>query len=195
MGLNGRSYVEKMVETEIKERHWYAIYTRPRFENILVKQLQVIGITSFLPTKKVSHIWSDRKKLIIEPLFPCYVFVYANCKERLLSVQSRGGVCVVSFAGQPARIPEIAIESVRRVVSSEFPTENVPYLVRGDEVEIIAGPLCGLKGLIDQRRGPSHFIISIHKICKSYAVHVDARILRRVAGSHQTREPSWSFTR
>ena len=48
---------------------WYAIQTRARHEKIVAHQLQVRGITVFLPLVTEIHRWSDRRKVVQLPLF------------------------------------------------------------------------------------------------------------------------------
>ena len=54
---------------------WYAVNTRPRWEKKIAKVLDTKGIENYCPVNKVTRQWSDRKKVILEPLFKCYVFV------------------------------------------------------------------------------------------------------------------------
>ncbi len=164
----------------MSERNWYTIYTRPRSEKKVESQITQLQIKAYLPIRTVIREWSDRRKKINEPLFPSYVFVYANAKERFLSLKSRGVVRMVSFNGQPARIPETQIEAVRRILECGYATEDYPFLSKGDAVEIISGPLTGLKGFVTEERGKKHFIVSVEGIYKSLSINIDARILKRI---------------
>ena len=60
------------------EKHWYAVYTRPRSEKRVDILLQKKSIESWCPLQKVQRQWSDRKKTILQPLFTSYVFVHVN---------------------------------------------------------------------------------------------------------------------
>ncbi len=123
-------------------------------------------------------MWSDRKKLIAEPLFPSYVFVQADPRERVLSLQARGVVRMVSFNGEPAKIPDEHIDTVRKIVQSQYEIEQIPYLRTGEKVEITAGALQGVQGMVVERRRQPYFIISIDVLHKSIAVQIDARYLK-----------------
>jgi transcription antitermination factor NusG len=161
-------------------KNWYALYTRPNFEKKVEQELSVMRISSFLPVKKVWRIWSDRRKLLNEPLFPSYVFVHADSKERYLSLQARGVVRMLTCAGQPSQISENEIEAIRRIAQSEYPAEAFPYLRAGDHVEIAGGPLAGLRGFVVEQRRSSYFVISIDGLAKSLAISIDARLLKRI---------------
>jgi len=54
---------------------WYAVYTKSRTEKKLTGRLNEKGIESYLPLRKTLKQWSDRKKIVEEPLISSYVFV------------------------------------------------------------------------------------------------------------------------
>jgi transcription antitermination factor NusG len=59
---------------------WYVMYTKPRHEKQVTRQLELLEINSYLPTIKTLRKWADRKKYVVMPLFPSYVFVnLENC--------------------------------------------------------------------------------------------------------------------
>ena len=55
--------------------NWYAVYTKPRSEKKLADRLNEHGIEAYLPLRKTLKQWSDRKKMVEEPLITSYVFV------------------------------------------------------------------------------------------------------------------------
>lgn len=162
------------------ERHWYALYTRPRFEKKIDSELRRMGLESYLPLRKVLRQWSDRKKWIEEPLFTCYVFVHVTPSERLLSLRPNGVLRMVSTAGKPSRIPEWQIEAVRRMLAEGFDPEPVEYIDVGEEVVITAGKLEGLRGYLREHRGSERLVITLHAIRQSVAVEVDRRFVKKV---------------
>lgn len=171
--------MEKSIDYTKNDRFWYALYTRPRFEKKVNAELKIKRIEAFLPMHSVVRFWSDRKKKVEVPLFPSYVFVHVNLKERYHSLQTQGVLRMVSFNGVPARIPDYQIEAVRRVLQTGFVPQPHPYLTKGDKVEIILGPLKGLTGFIMECRGKKRFIISIDKIGQSMAIEIESRYLKR----------------
>ena len=63
-------------------KKWLAVYTRPRWEKKVDQLLKEKGTESYCPLNKVRRKWSDRVKLIEEPLFKSYVFVKIDDLER-----------------------------------------------------------------------------------------------------------------
>src|SRR3954447_25845445 len=100
---------------------WYALYTRPRHEKRVFDDLLSRQIEAFLPTYKVRRRWSDRYKVVEEPLFKNYLFVKVDYDRRYHeTLRPYGAVSFVSFDGQPAQIPDSEIESIRRLVTCEL---------------------------------------------------------------------------
>ncbi|MDZ7267802.1 MAG: UpxY family transcription antiterminator [candidate division KSB1 bacterium] len=173
-----------------KIRHWYALYTRPNFEKRVDRELRRLGLHAYLPLRPVLRQWSDRKKWIEMPLFSCYVFVHADAKERLLSLTPEGVVRMLGQHGQPSIIPEHEIAIVRKMLANDFDPEPIPHLVPGDLLEIIAGPLAGLRGVLRSFEGRQRLIIAFESIGQSLAINIDPRQLRKITGG-----PSHSYSR
>ncbi len=166
--------------TEGIRRDWHVVYTRPRFERKVTSQLDQLGIEFFLPTQRVLRFWSDRRKYVEEPLFPCYVFVRVGKKERYWVLKPDGVVSLVSFLGQPAIVPEAQIKAVQRVVCNKCEAESAEFLRIGQRVRIIGGPLIDLTGYLSEIRGKKRFIVNIASLRKSLAVEVDHALLRAI---------------
>ena len=160
------------MEDKRTESHWYALYTRPRVEKRVASILEEKEIRAFLPTRSVIRQWSDRKKVVEEPLFPSYVFVFADLAERYSSLQSTGVVRMVQFNGKPAQIPEEQIETIYRILDGGYDPEPHQYLSEGDEVVIVAGPLTGIKGYFLEDRGNKRLIVSVHTLQQSFAIEL-----------------------
>ena len=58
-----------------EEKYWYALYTKPRWEKKIDAALLKKGIEAWCPLQKIEKQWSDRKKIIEEPLFKSYIFI------------------------------------------------------------------------------------------------------------------------
>ena len=162
-------------------RYWYALYTRPRFEKKVDLQLNELDIQTFLPVRTVTKYWSDRKKQIDEPLFPSYLFLYANSKEQFLAFQSYGSVRLVSFNGAPTRIPDEQIHAVRRMLESGYAPVVTHSFEKGDEVEIVSGPLVGITGFVTEYRCSNHFSVFISGIRQAVAVNIEGYNLKLIA--------------
>ena len=101
---------------------WFAVYTRPRWEKKVHSLLDQKGIENYCPLNKVRKKWSDRVKIIEEPLFKSYVFVKVNDADRTRVRVTDGVINFVYWNGKPAIIKEKEILTIRRFLSEH---ENV----------------------------------------------------------------------
>jgi len=154
---------------------WYAIYTRPRHEKQVYEDLKNRNIEAFLPIYKVRRRWSDRYKIIEEPLFKNYLFVNVEYERRYHdTLRPYGAVAFVTFDGKPAEIPEPEIEAIRRLVTSELPYNPHPYLKIGRRVRVRSGPLEDCEGILIRKKGLTRLVLSIHLLQQSVSAEVDA---------------------
>jgi transcription antitermination factor NusG len=130
-------------------KHWYAVYTKPRWEKKVFRMLEERGIESYCPLNKVARQWSDRVKVIEEPLFKSYVFVRIN-DDSLTTVRFVEGVLnYVYWDGKPARIRYEEINLIRKFMSDYGNVKAVPLDVKPkDKVIVNAGVLLGQTGKV-----------------------------------------------
>lgn len=167
---------------------WNAIYTRYQHEKTVSHSLTRNGFEVFLPTYNVIRQWTDRRKRLSLPLFPCYVFVRSCFEQRLKILATPGVHSVVMFAGRPAPISEFEIDAIRKAVESRLRIEPHRFLQCGDWVRVKSGPLADLEGILIRKKGSYRLILSIELLGRSIAVEVDAfdvqPLLHRPAVSH-----------
>ncbi len=65
-------------------------------------------------------------------------------------------------------------QAVKQLVFSTLPHDPYPYIVKGNRVEIVRGPLRGLQGSLVEKKGALRFILSIDLIQQAVACEVDA---------------------
>ena len=159
---------------------WYALYTRSRFEKKLLTEIADRSIEVFLPMREVLSRWKDRKKRIWLPLFPGYIFVHqvdtpAN-RYRVLNIP--GAVRFVGHEGHADQIPEEQILSIRRFLEASISVDPYPYIKVGRRVEIIAGPLKGIQGILVQKKGRFRFVLRVDLIRQAVSIEIDASDVR-----------------
>jgi transcription antitermination factor NusG len=147
--------------------HWYALYTRPRHEKQLFDELTNRGIEAFLPTYKIRRRWSDRYKVVEEPLFKNYLFVRIKFDRYHETLRPYGAVSFVMIDGLPAEIPDNEVEAIRRLVSSDLPYNPYPYLKVGRRVRVTSGPLEGCEGVLTRKKGLTRLVLSVHMLQQS----------------------------
>ena len=160
--------------------HWYAIHTKSRHEKKVDLRLKEKGVTSYLPLNTIYRRWSDRYKEVQEPLFSCYVFVCMNLKDRLPVLQTDGAVCLVTFNGIPAAIPEDQINAIKQILEKKQNVDYIDYFTPGKKVNVARGPLKGLEGTLVTVKNNHRLVIAIEGIKQAISVEIDPRDLELV---------------
>jgi transcriptional antiterminator NusG len=126
---------------------WYALYTRPCWEKRVAELLSQQQIENYCPLQKVLRQWSDRKKVIQEPLFKSYVFVRVPESGKLTVRQTDGVLNFVNYLGKPAIIRDEEIDRVKQFLNDykNVRVENIALYVN-DQVRVIGGPFMMMKG-------------------------------------------------
>ncbi len=175
--------MEQMIQTEEKseenremtEQEWYAVHTRSRHEKKVHAELRGKGVESFLPLYETLSRRRDRKKLVELPLFSGYLFVHiVPERDRILEVLKVKGV--VRIIGKTATelfpIPEEQIEAVRRFVESDVLISGHPYIKEGSRVRVKCGPLAGVEGVLQEKRGKHRLIISVDMLQQAVSTEI-----------------------
>ena len=175
-----------MATLSAEPRRWFAVHTRSRYEKKVAAQLAEKQIDSFLPTLKEVHHWSDRRKVVDQPLFPGYVFVriLADDSMRVSVLRTNGVVGFVGVQGYGIAIPDHEIENIQRVLSSEMQFGVYPFLRIGQRVRIRGGYLDGIEGILVAKNSDQSVVISVELIQRSLSIRVSGFDLEAV-GSHR----------
>jgi transcription antitermination factor NusG len=156
------------------QTRWYAGYTASRHEKRIAEQLQQRAVEHFLPLYQTIHRWKNGRHRVELPLFPGYVFVRIALRDRLRVLEVPGFVRLVGFSSIPCALPDAEIESMRNALKAGIKAEPYPYLTVGTRVEIRNGPLQGMTGILQRRRGQCRVVLSIDLIQRSMVVEVEA---------------------
>lgn len=169
---------EGVISQPSEMARWYAVYTRCHHEFIIWNQLQKKAIDNFFPCITQWSRRKDRKLKIQVPLFPGYLFVRMdfNPRRALEVLKIRG---VVRFLGEnpqhPAPIPDIQIESLKRIVESGDQIFPFPFLHVGQRVRVDRGLFDGCEGILCRiKSGKDRLVISLELLKQSVSVEIDS---------------------
>lgn len=96
------------------DKKWYAVYTKPRWEKKVNQLLTAKGIDTYCPLNKVSRQWSDRVKVVLEPLFKSYVFTRISPDEMTNVRMTNGVLNFVYWNSKPAVVKDKEIDLIRK---------------------------------------------------------------------------------
>lgn len=122
-------------------RKWYVIYTKPRWEKKVAGELLKLGLIVYCPMNKVYRQWTDRVKIVEQPLFSMYVFVNIAENDKWKPLNVTGVINYVMQRGSPAIVRETEIlllknfllenETVEVVSKEEFRSGDTVIVDKG----------------------------------------------------------------
>lgn len=153
---------------------WWAVYTRHHHEESARKILEGKGLDVFLPVFETVRQWKDRKKRVLMPLFPCYLFVRATPTAGRLPVLTTPGVnLIITHGEQCVIISDDEIRSIRQTAQDPTRIEPHPYLAFGERVRVVRGAMAGVEGILVRKKGPCRLVVSVDLLNQSAAVEVN----------------------
>jgi len=173
-----------IVDAKCEPQQWFAVWTRNRCEPKVRQTLSAKGLEVFVPSIRQASRRRDRRVMLDRPLLPGYALLrFAPSRAAYLQVMSTDGV--VRILGERwdslSPVPDEEVEAIRRIVTTAQNAGSVPWLRQGDRVRILAGPLQGLEGFVqDWRSGRARFVISVDLLQRSVGVEVASEILERL---------------
>jgi transcription antitermination factor NusG len=160
---------------------WFAAYTHSHHEKRVASHFDQRRIETFLPLYATRHRWKNGcSKELALPLFPNYVFVRIDPRQRVRVLEVPGVVALVGSGRALAPLPDFEIETLRCGLRQRK-IEPHPYLVLGERVRIKGGAMLGMEGVLVRKKNNLRVVIALDAILQSVAVEVDADDLEPAA--------------
>jgi transcription antitermination factor NusG len=120
-------------------KQWYAVYTEPRCEKKVADVLTEKGIECYFPVNKFQKPWSDRKKIVYEPLFSAFVFVHIGTDQMLPVLQTHGVMNLVYWLDKPAVIRSEEIDIIKKFLK-DYSCVRLEKTAVTDRANVLASP-------------------------------------------------------
>ena len=157
-------------DTEIR---WFAVYTTCRHEKRVARHLEQRQIEHFLPLYRTQHRWKDGSRVMVDlPLFPGYVFVRVDSRNRVGVLAVPGVVSMIGTALRPAPLPDFEVEKLRTGLDP-MRAEPHPLTIVGQRVRIKTGALSGVEGIVIRRKSGIRVVLTLSLLMQSIAIEVD----------------------
>jgi len=165
--------MEALTDNGNRNEEWFAYRVRPRHEKVVANALRERGCVEFLPLIREKRTWANRQRHVDLPLFPGYVFCLVERFSMLPILSTPGVMDVVRAGASPVPVDAGEIEALRLAIDSRVPMERCSYIEIGNTVDIIQGPLTGLRGLLVNVRKSHRLVLSVRLLCRSVLIEID----------------------
>ena len=128
---------------------WYVLYTKSKNEKKVAERLTAAGYNVYCPLHKVKRQWSDRVKIIEEPLFKGYLFIQVEDHKRDQVFSFPGTVRYLFWLRRPALVRDAEIKAIQKWLG-EYAHEaiDISDILPGDYVRITSGPFTGEQAVL-----------------------------------------------
>ncbi len=131
------------------------------------------GFENYCPINKVTRQWSDRKKVVLEPVFKGYVFVRLEDQIKWEVKNINGILNFVYWLGKPAVIRDQEIDTIRKFLNefTDVKVESKGFVVN-TEVRIRQGVLMNYNGIVVEVLG-NRAVVKIDTLDLQLSAHFD----------------------
>jgi len=166
-------------------QQWHLVYTKPQREPLVNRQLEDRGLETFFPYLQYERGYG--RGIRLEPFFPHYLFVKVDlqAKEANGLTWLAGVRSLVNFDGQPVRVPEPIVETLRMRLMpySDKVLDRVELLFQpGDTVAVTTGPFAGMEGIFQKGLNGQQRVQILLKLLGGWTrVELDAKQIEPMA--------------
>lgn len=158
---------------------WWALYTLSRQEKQLMRQLRGLQVPFYCPlVPKRQRSPAGRVRVSHLPLFPGYVFVWANEQQRYATLTTnRVSRCLPATNG--AELVD-DLNRVRELIAVGHPLTPEARLEPGMYVRVRTGVFAGFEGVVLRREKGIRLLVAVRFLQQGVSVELDDCQLERL---------------
>jgi transcription antitermination factor NusG len=175
-----QSYENHLSESDPK---WFAVRTRFKSEKVALKQLERLGVETYLPIRQMTRRYGRKIRKVELPLINSFVFVRVKKSEYASVLETEYVAGFLKFGNNLLSIPDTEIDMIRRLLGEDVELEVVAKedaYEKGDWVEVTKGPLLGMKGCLLTIQGKDKLLIDLSNSGHSFHITIDTDLLKKI---------------
>lgn len=157
------------------EGTWWVAHTKSRFEKAFAWDLLRRGIGYYLPLIERVKISGGRRRTVLAPLFPSYVF-FCGAEEARYTAMTTDRLCqTIAIPDQGQFLSQI--EAVHKALAGKAQLDPYPFLAAGKRCRITAGPFLGVEGIVISRDRRTHIVLEVRILGQAVVMEIDPSLL------------------
>lgn len=150
---------------------WWVGHTRARFEKAFAWDLLRAGVSFYLPMVERHRYSGGRKRLVLWPLFPSYVFFCGDEEARYAALATDRLCSIITVTDQARFVDEIS--AIERAVGARLPIWFYPHAVPGRWCRIARGAFAGFEGKVLRVKKRAWIVLQVTALGTSALVETD----------------------
>lgn len=163
---------------EPTEGTWWVAHVKPRSEKALARNCYRRRAGFFLPQYRRPRVSPGRAKDAYFPLFPSYVFLIGDDRERVAALETNLIANMLTVPDQPGLFEDL--KRIHRVVQLGMQLAPAERLVPGTLVSIMEGPLAGLQGTVIRKKNKTTLVLKVSFLQQGVSLEIDNRLVEPV---------------
>lgn len=152
-------------DLHVRDRRWFAVRTAARHEKRAAGELAKAGIECFVPLREKVYYYTSKQVTRQLPLLTGYAFVRIHKGEEATVVRATYVAGFVRIGHIRRQVTEEELGLLRTLSADrDLDWETVEEAFdfqQGTPVEIIKGPLVGIRGYYQSKKNKKTFVISL----------------------------------
>ena len=165
-------------ELEVDDRIWRAVYTSPRQEKALARDLFAMKIPFFLPLVRKDRVSKGRRLTSYLPVFDNYLFLCGTEEERVKTLTTNRISRMLPVGDQDRFCSELV--QLKQLIEMDAPLTAERILKKGRSVRVKSGAFRGLEGVVIRRRGRDHLLVALTCLQQGVSVELDDVMLEAI---------------
>jgi transcriptional antiterminator RfaH len=157
---------------------WYVAHTKARCEKKLAEYCVRAGLEPTLPLYRSVKKYRGKTLVFQKPLFPGYLFVRMPGLAKQKVLQSDYVANLLDVPSQEEF--EEQLNAILQALDTDYEVRLAPTIQPGCRVRVKSGPLRGLEGFVENRRGMVEVHLRLDFISQAAAVKMDADMLELI---------------
>ena len=157
---------------------WWVAHTKARFEKAFAWDLHHKGVGYFLPLVERVRASRGRKRRVLLPLFPSYVFFRGDSDSRALAMKTNRLCQTIEVRDQQTLTGELA--SIEKALAGKAALDPCPFARVGARCRVRSGPLEGIEGEVVRREKLVHVVLAVSILGQGALVKIEADFLEPV---------------
>jgi transcription antitermination factor NusG len=151
------------------EGKWWAVYTMSRQEKMLMRKLFARRIPFYSPlVERRFRSPNGRARSTFEPLFPNYVFLFADEAQRHLTLATN---CVSRCLSVPDAADLVKdLRRIQQLVAAGAALTPETRLQAGNRVRVKSGPFKGIEGIVLRRENEVRLLVAVQYLQRGASV-------------------------
>ena len=164
-----------------REARWFAVCTKYKREKLVLQRLQEQGIESYLPLQILTRRYTRKVRTVELPLISRYIFTRIVKRQYVSILETPDVSGFVRFSRNLLSIPDSEIRLLQRITGERLELTASPLAIHlGDEVEIAAGKLAGVRGILLEKENKYNFLVELKCIGTSLHIQINPALLVKV---------------